>query len=128
MQMNVKWRRKGKGTRLSPKINIVIDSKALWSNKGTAQIRMMIDQELYRSNWHWRTADQFGQALDSFKLDLHNSTEEGKNMRGKEKNERPILLDEEESLRMKQKEVRISYSEKVYFTLWWRKIKWIKES
>ena len=49
---------------------------------------MMIDQELYGSNWHWRAAEQLSQALDSFKLDLHNSTEEGKNMRSKEKNER----------------------------------------
>ena len=97
-----------------PKIKYSYHSKALWCKKGTAQIRMMIDQELYGSNWHWRAADQLGQALDSFKLDLHDSTEEGKNIRGKEKNEKPILLDEEESLRMKQKGARISCSKKVY--------------
>ena len=94
--------------------NIVIDSKDLWSKKNTAQIRMIINQELYGSNWHLREADQLGEALDSFKLDLHDSTEEEKNIIGKERNKRAILLDEEESLKRKQKGAKISYWEKVY--------------
>ena len=96
------------------KPNIVIDSKALWSKKNTAQIRMIINQEPYGSNWHLREADQLGEALDSLKLDLHDSTEEEKNIIGKERNKRPILLDEEESLKRKQKGAKISYWEKVY--------------
>ena len=70
---------------------------------------MIINQELYGSNWHLREADQLGEALDSFKLDLHDSTEEEKNIIGKERNKRPILLDEEESLKRKQKGAKISY-------------------
>ena len=114
MRTNVNWQRKRTGTRLSPKIKYSYRFKGPLKQERHCANPNDDRPELYGSKWHWRAANQLGQALDSFKLDLHDSTDEGKNMRGKEKNERPILLDEEESIRMKQKGARISYSDKVY--------------
>ena len=74
----------------------------------------MILEELFKNDWHQYAACDIGASLEDFNVSSNTPREDRSKLGHCKQGESLVILNAEESLKMKPKGSRISYHERIY--------------